>query len=142
MGHIKADCRKKRIANKKAAKGKQNPQRKPNAAAPHDDEREPLSASSGWKHVLIAALPGSCKHVLVDTGAGSRLFEKNFDPNATTTTKGSSSGMVSVTGETLDTGFKKKVWLQLTMVRSFRLNTVNQTRSVSAFCQLVKLRNV
>ena len=91
---------------------------------------------------MIAALPGSCKHGLVDTGAGSRLFEKNFDPNATTTTKGSSSGMVSVTGETLDTGFKKKAWLQLTMLRSFRLNTVNQTRSISAFCQLVKLRDV
>ena len=36
------------------------------------------------------------------------MFEKNFDPNATTTTKGSSSGMVTVTGETSDTGFKKK----------------------------------
>ena len=57
---------------------------------------------------LIAALTGSCKHVLVDTGAGSPLFEKHFDPNATTKTKGSSSGMVTVTGETVDTGFKKK----------------------------------
>ena len=36
------------------------------------------------------------------------MFEKHFDPNATTKTKGSSSGMVTVTGETVDTGFKKK----------------------------------
>ena len=57
---------------------------------------------------MIAALPGSCKHVLVDTGAGSRLFEKNFDPNATTTTKGSSSGMVSVTGGNFEHRFQEE----------------------------------
>ena len=108
MGHIKADCR-KRMADEKAAKGKQNSQRKPNAAAPHDDEPEPLSAAvDGTLPELIAAFPNSSKHVLVDTGAGSHLFEKDFDPNATNTTKGSSSGMVTVTGETLNTGFKKK----------------------------------
>jgi len=44
------------------SKGKQNPQRKPNAAAPHGDEPEPLSAAvDGTLPDLIAAFPGSCK---------------------------------------------------------------------------------
>ena len=60
-GRIKVDCR-KRIADEKAAKGKQNPQRKPNAAAQHDDEPEPLSAAvDGTLPGLIAAFPSSCK---------------------------------------------------------------------------------
>ena len=69
-GRIKVDCR-KRIADEKAAKGKQNPQRKPNAAAPHDDEPEPLSAAvDGTLPGLIAAFPSSCKHILLTLEPG------------------------------------------------------------------------
>ena len=56
---------------------------------------------------LIAGCVGLEKDILIDSGAGSHLFEKGFDDNAINV--GSSRvGMVTVTGEPLSTGSLKR----------------------------------
>ena len=101
MGHIKSECR-KRIADEKAAQG--SGKNRPHSGVPHaEEEPEPMGASPE----LIAGCVGLEKDILIDSGAGSHLFEKGFDDNAINV--GSSRvGMVTVTGEPLSTGSLKR----------------------------------
>ena len=101
MGHIKSECR-KRIADEKAAQG--SGKNRPHSGVPHaEEEPEPMGASPE----LIAGCVGLEKDILIDSGAGSHLFEKGFDDNAINV--GSSRvGMVTVTGEPLSTGNLKR----------------------------------
>ena len=56
---------------------------------------------------LIAGCVGLEKDILIDSGAGSHLFEKGFDEHAINV--GSAKvGMVTVTGEPLSTGILKR----------------------------------
>ena len=48
------------------------------------------------------------RHILVDTGAGSHLFTKGFDSQAQAVGGPTGAGMVTVTGEPLSTGQKKR----------------------------------
>ena len=101
MGHIKSECR-KRIADEKNAQG--SGKNRPHSGAPHaEEEPEPMGASPE----LIAGCVGLEKDILIDSGAGSHLFEKGFDEHAINV--GSARvGMVTVTGEPLSTGILKR----------------------------------
>eukprot|EP00434_Breviolum_minutum_P041643 symbB.v1.2.037046.t1/scaffold5326.1/size28399/1 len=94
MGHIKSECR-KRIGSGK---------NRPHSGVPHaEEEPEPMGASPE----LIAGCVGLEKDILIDSGAGSHLFEKGFDDSAINV--GSSRvGMVTLTGEPLSTGSLKR----------------------------------
>lgn len=46
--------------------------------------------------------------MLVDTGAGSHLFQSGFDPHAVESVNDSSKSLVTVTGEPLTSGIRKK----------------------------------
>ena len=101
MGHIKSECR-KRIADEKAAQG--SGKNRPHSGVPYaEEEPEPMGASPE----LIAGCVSLEKDILIDSGAGSHLFEKGFDDNAINI--GSSRiGMVTVTGEPLSIGSLKR----------------------------------
>ena len=114
-GHLKADCRKKAYDDKKAledkkggskGEGKGKAKQKTAAALP-EEEPEPVS---GVVETIVAGAP--MHKVLVDTGAGDHLFMKGFDP-AATTIHGTGRPLVTVTGESLCTGERRKSVLGL-----------------------------
>ena len=114
-GHLKADCRKKAYDDKKAledkkggskGEGKGKAKQKTAAALP-EEEPEPVS---GVMETIVAGAP--VHKVLVDTGAGDHLFMKGFDP-AATTIHGTGRPLVTVTGESLCTGERRKSVLGL-----------------------------
>ena len=114
-GHLKADCRKKAYDDKKAledkkggskGEGKGKAKQKTAAALP-EEEPEPVS---GVMETIVAGAP--MHKVLVDTGAGDHLFMKGFDI-AATTIHGTGRPLVTVTGESLCTGERRKSVLGL-----------------------------
>lgn len=124
-GHLKAECRKK-AADEKADKNKGKGSGKPcaQAAAPENREPEPVTAlpqvilDDG--HDIIAALVPSTD-ILVDTGAGSNLFVKNFDPHAFECKDVSSKVLTTITGEPLKTPTKKQSYIE-TSGGTFQIN--------------------
>ena len=56
----------------------------------------------------VAAIASPLKRVLVDTGAGSHLFQSGLDPQAVESVNDSSKSLVTVTGEPLTSGIRKK----------------------------------
>lgn len=118
-GHLKVDCR-KRIADEKAGKTNAQPKAKgigkhrPNAASP-DEEPEPISAYPEEPCIAAAvenSVENNVQEILVDTGAGNHLFVKGFDGHATHVSQGNDVGMVTVTGQPLSTGPRKKSTIQ------------------------------
>ena len=115
-GHTKAECRKKQADDKqKAGKGNGGKPRRPHAASPAEEEPEPMLASPTLAeergYVAAVTLPQEAqgfRDVLVDTGAGSHLFTKGFDSSAQAVGGPTGAGMVTVTGEPLSTGEKKR----------------------------------
>ena len=57
---------------------------------------------------LIAGIVSTGMEVLVDSGAGSHLFTKGFDKQAIEIDSIPDNGMVTVTGQPLSTGRKKR----------------------------------
>ena len=105
-GHIKAECRKKAADDKQKVKGS-GKNRTPNAAAP-SEEPEPMTATPTQETTFIAASIAGQQEVLVDTGARMHLFQKGFDKFATKLNSTITTGLVTVTGEPLDTGNMKR----------------------------------
>ena len=82
-GHLKADCR-VRIKDEKRKGGKGN-KPKGNAAIPEEEPQgEPLSVTVDQDELdsFVAGAIDSKKWILVDSGAGSHLFTKDFDPHS------------------------------------------------------------
>ena len=105
-GHVKAECRKKAADDKQKSKGS-GKHRTPNAAAP-SDEPEPMSATPTQETTFIASAIAGQHEVLVDTGAGMHLFQAGFDQFATKLNSKANTGLVTVTGEPLETGGLKR----------------------------------
>ena len=96
-------------------KGNGGKPRRPHAASPAEEEPEPMLASPTLTeergYVAAVTLPQEAqgfRDVLVDTGAGSHLFTKGFDSSAQAVGGPTGAGMVTVTGEPLSTGEKKR----------------------------------
>ena len=105
FGHIKADCRKLQNDEKNGKTNKGSGKHRPHAGAPSpDEEPEPMGASPD----LIAGVFDAGQEVLVDSGAGSHLFAKGFDKHAVEIDAKPDNGMVTVTGQPLSTGRKKR----------------------------------
>ena len=132
MGHISSECRKKardeaekkKNNNKGKDKGKgSGGKNRPHAASPAE-EPEPLSATPAEDPDYVAALTleaSQGSEVLVDTGAGSHLFVKGFDPNSQVVGSGVGKGLVTVTGEPLSVGPKRKSVVQARNGQSFSI---------------------
>ena len=107
-GHIKAERRKKQADDRaKGSKGSKGEKGK-NAATPEQEpQSEPLSSLMEDSD-SVAAIASPLKRVLVDTGAGSHLFQSGFDPHAVESVNDSSKSLVTVTGEPLTSGIRKK----------------------------------
>ena len=103
MGHIKADCRKRLADEAKDTKGKKGSGKPRTHAAAPDQEPEPASA---MVDLIAGVVPR--QQILVDTGAGNHLFPKGFDKYAVNLGYTKEPGMVTVTGEPLATGLKKR----------------------------------
>ena len=108
-GHLKADCR-VRIRDEKNKSGKGS-KPKGNAAIPEEEPQgEPLSATVDQDELdsFVAGAIDSKKWILVDSGAGSHLFTKDFDPHSQSRTAVHRNNLVTVTGEPLVMGDRKK----------------------------------
>jgi hypothetical protein len=105
FGHIKAACRKMQNDEKNGKTNKGSGKHRPHAGTPSpDEEPEPMGASPD----LIAGVLDAGLEVLVDSGAGSHLFTKGFDKHAIEVDSKPDNGMVTVTGQPLTTGKKKR----------------------------------
>jgi hypothetical protein len=80
-GHLKADCRQKQKDDREKSKSTKY---RSAAGAPEDEPQgEPLFATVDLEgESFVAGMVESKRLILVDTGAGSHLFTKDFDPNA------------------------------------------------------------
>ena len=131
IGHISADCRKRikdeaEAKKKKGDKGKgKGGKNRPHAASPAEEEPEPLSATPAEDPAgYVAAVTleaGRSSEVLVDTGAGSHLFVKGFDPKSRVVGDSGGRGLVTVTREPLTTGPKRQSVVQARDGQSFSI---------------------
>ena len=140
VGHMSSECRKRikdeaKKAKKEAkGKGRGGKNRPPHAASPAE-EPEPLSATPSQEpnagYVAAVTLEaGQGSEVLVDTGAGSHLFVKGFDPNSKAVGKGSGKNLVTVPGEPLSIGPKRHSVVQTHDGQSFSIE-YNESDKVS-----------
>ena len=78
--------------------------------------RNPLAT---WQRSTLE--DGRNSEVLVDTGAGSHLFVKGFDPKSKVVGDSGGRGLVTVTGEPLTTGPKRQSVVQARDGQSFSI---------------------
>ena len=104
-GHLKSDCRQRM----KDEKGKGKGGKISAAAVPQEEpQSEPLSATIADESDSWIAGVFNSQMILVDTGAGAHMFSKDFDPHARTKPPVTKSNLVTVTGEPLAMGSRKK----------------------------------